>query len=154
MPRRRTSLIAVVSMLLAPVCLMADEAPSKPVKLDRAQLKGGAFDDPAAVVREESSERGPFTTHDLEAFLSADRKLDAGVYRAGPNRYTIDEPYGVDEFMYFLEGGVTLTSRDGSMMQVRAGEAVVIPRDWRGVWDTEGYTKIYVIYSPGKPLGE
>lgn len=29
-------------------------------------------------------------------------------------RYEIGEPYGVDEFMYFLEGGVTLTSVDGS----------------------------------------
>jgi uncharacterized cupin superfamily protein len=152
MPRRRTSMMVVVPLLLAPLHLMADEAPSKLVKLDRAQLAGKVFEDPATIVREEASERGPFTTHDVEAFLSADRKLDAGVYRAGPNRYTIDEPYGVDEFMYFLEGGVTLTSKDGSVMEVRAGEAVIVPRDWRGDWDTEGYTKIYVIYSAEKPF--
>jgi len=28
-----------------------------------------------------------------------------------------------------------------------AGEAVTIPKEWTGVWDTEGYTKIWVIYS-------
>jgi hypothetical protein len=30
----------------------------------------------------------------------------------------------------------------------------VIPADWTGVWDTEGYTKIYVIYSPEGPIEE
>ena len=123
-----------------------------PVKLDRAQIAGRAFDSPATVVKEEQSERGSFTTHDLEAFLGSDRKFEAGMYKAGPNRYTISEAYGVDEFMYFLEGGVKLTSPDGSVIDVHAGEAVIIPRDWRGVWDTDGYTKIYVIYSPDHPI--
>jgi hypothetical protein len=35
-----------------------------------------------------------------------------------------------------------------------AGDSVVIPEDWTGVWDTEGYTKIYVIYSPDGPITE
>lgn len=125
----------------------ADDA-ARPVKLDKAQLEGNAFEDRRTVVKEEQSERGPFTTQDLEAFLGSDRKMEAGVYKAGPNKYTISEPYGVDEFMYFLAGGVKLTSQDGSVVEVHAGEAVVIPREWRGVWDTDGYTKIYVIYSP------
>jgi uncharacterized cupin superfamily protein len=129
----------------------ADETPL-PVKLDRARIAGKAFDTPATVVKEEESERGTFTTRDLEAFLGSDRKFEAGMYKAGPNRYTISEPYGVDEFMYFIEGSVKLTSRDGSVIDVHAGEAVIIPRDWRGVWDTDGYTKIYVIYSPDHPI--
>jgi uncharacterized cupin superfamily protein len=49
--------------------------------------------------------------------------------------------------MYFIEGGVTLTSSDGSKQVISAGEAVTIPKEWTGVWDTEGYTKIWVIYS-------
>lgn len=28
-----------------------------------------------------------------------------------------------------------------------AGEGVTIPKEWIGVWDTDGYTKIWVIYS-------
>ena len=138
------------------VCVLAsragaDEAP-RPIRLDNAALAGAIFDDSRTVVKEEQSERGAFRTRDLEAFLSSDRKLDMGVYEAGPNRYTISEPYGVDEFMYFLKGGVTLTSEDGSVTEVHAGDAVMIPRDWKGVWDTDGYTKIYVIYSAAKPI--
>jgi uncharacterized cupin superfamily protein len=149
--------VTVLSQALL-VCALALQSPAhsdetpKPILLNRAALDGAVFEDRRTVVKEEQSERGAFTTRDLEAFLSSDRKLDAGVYEAGPNRYTISEPYGVDEFMYFLEGGVTLTSADGSVTQVRAGEAVIIPRDWKGVWDTDGYRKIYVIYSRDKPI--
>jgi uncharacterized cupin superfamily protein len=49
--------------------------------------------------------------------------------------------------MYFIEGGVTLTSPDGSVQIINAGEAVTLPREWTGVWETDGYTKIWVIYS-------
>ena len=57
------------------------------------------------------------------------------------------QAYGVDEFMYFVEGGVTLTSSDGTVTEIRAGDAVTIPKEWTGVWDTNGYKKIWVIYS-------
>ena len=30
---------------------------------------------------------------------------------------------------------------------VNAGEAVTIPKEWMGIWDTDGYSKIWVIYS-------
>ena len=117
-----------------------------PVKLTGAQIAGGAFEDFEALV--ETHERGDrsWTTEDVEAFVSSDKKFDAGIYRSGPVRSEIDEPYGVDEFMYFIEGGVTLTSADGSELSIGAGDAVMIPREWRGVWDTAGYLKIYVIH--------
>jgi uncharacterized cupin superfamily protein len=140
----------LVACVLAPAP-RADDAP-QPVRLEHSALAGAIFEDARTVVKEEQSERGAFKTRDLEAFLSGDRKLDMGVYEAGPNRYTISEPYGVDEFMYFLEGGVTLTSEDGNVTEVRAGDAVLIPHDWKGVWDTDGYKKIYVIYSTAKPI--
>jgi uncharacterized cupin superfamily protein len=92
------------------------------------------------------------TTHDVEVFRTASGLFDAGMYRSGKVRAEITEPYGVHEYMHFLEGGVTLTSSDGTVTEVRAGDSVVIPAEWTGVWDTEGYTKIYVIYSPDKPI--
>jgi uncharacterized cupin superfamily protein len=146
----RTAVLVACALLALAPAVRAEDA--QPRKLSQEELAGGAFRDPAAVVKREESERGPYTTRDLEAFRSAGGHFDAGVYRSGAARLAIDEPYGVDEFMYFLEGGVTLTSRDGSNLEVHAGEAVIIPRAWRGVWDTEGYTKIYVIYSPDKPI--
>ncbi len=48
----------------------------------------------------------------------------------GKTRYEFAEGYGVDEFMYFIEGGgVTMTSQDGTVQIVRAGEAVTVPKE-------------------------
>jgi len=30
---------------------------------------------------------------------------------------------------------------------IEAGEAVTLPKEWAGVWETDGYIKIWVIYS-------
>jgi uncharacterized cupin superfamily protein len=119
-----------------------------PVRITKAQVEGAIFEDYVPVVKTEHGN----TTHDVEFFLSKDRQFDAGMYRSGKVRAEITEPYGVNEYMHFLEGGVKLTSSDGTVTEVRAGDSVVIPADWTGVWDTEGYTKIYVIYSPEGPI--
>jgi uncharacterized cupin superfamily protein len=147
-------------MRIAPflfLALLAAAAPAPagepaPRKLTRQELSGAIFADPATVLKQEPGERGPYPTRDLEAFRSPDGRFDAGVYESGATRIAISEPYGVDEFMYFLEGGVTLTSPGGDALVVEAGEAVIIPREWRGVWETRGYRKIYVIYSPDRPI--
>jgi len=125
---------------------MPGVAAAKPVRLTAAQIKGRIFEDFEPVVESHERVGQSWTTEDVEAFISSDRKFDAGVFRSGAVRAEIDEPYGVDEFMYFIEGGVTLTSADGSETVIRAGDAVMIPREWRGVWDTDGYLKIYVIH--------
>lgn len=121
-----------------------------PVRISQAQIGGAIFEDYRPVVKTEDGN----TTHDVEVFLSKHRQFDAGMYRSGKVRAEIRAPYDVHEYMHFLEGGVKLTSSDGTVTEVRAGDSVVIPADWTGIWDTEGYTKIYVIYSPSGPIGE
>ena len=79
--------------------------------------------------------------------LSGGKNFSSGMYKSGKTRIDITEPYGVDEFMYFLEGGVTLTSSDGTELVINAGEAVTVPKEWTGVFETNGYMKIWVIYS-------
>ena len=55
--------------------------------------------------------------------------------------------YGVNEFMYFVSGSVTLTSSDGTVMTINSGEAVTVPKLWTGIWEIDGYEKFWVIYS-------
>ena len=114
-----------------------------PAKLDKADINGNIFERPDMV---ETTSNGN-TTLDVTSLLSSDKKFASGMYRSGKVRIEIDEPYGVDEFMFFLEGGVKLTSSDGTVQVIQAGEGVTIPKEWTGVWDTDGYTKIWVIYS-------
>ena len=87
-------------------------------------------------------------TETVTSLVSSDRNFSSGMYKSGKVRIDITEPYGVNEFMYFLEGGVTLTSSDGTDLVINAGEAVTVPKEWTGVFETDGYMKIWVIYSP------
>ena len=114
-----------------------------PAKINKAEMSGAIFERPDT----EKATRDGNTTLDVTSLLSSDGKFASGMYRSGKVRFEINEPYGVDEFMYFVEGGVTLTSKDGQVTEINAGDAVTIPREWQGVWDTNGYTKIWVIYS-------
>jgi len=132
------ALAAVVG--LAATSLYAAEA-IHPAEMSREDIGGAIFDRPDTIVSDDGS------VLDITSLMSGDGRFASGMYRAGPSREVIDEPYGVDEFMYFLEGGVTLTSSDGQVTEIEAGEAVTIPREWTGIWETDGYTKIWVIYS-------
>jgi len=133
---------ALLAVALPVVPALAD-ADAEPALMDSEELAGKMFSRPDMLKLTEDGN----TTLDVTSFLSSDERFGSGMYRSGPVRYEIDEPYGVDEFMYFLEGGVTLTSSDGSVQVVKAGEAVTIAKEWTGIWETEGYTKIWVIYS-------
>lgn len=114
-----------------------------PVKISRADQTGGIFTRDDVV----KTTKGGNTTLDVTTLLSSDGRFGSGMYRSGAVRFEVTEPYGVDEFMYFLNGGVTLTSADGTVQRIEAGEAVTIPKEWTGIWETDGYTKIWVIYS-------
>jgi len=122
--------------------VLADE-PVYPKEMSEADIAGEIFARPDVLEQKANGN----TTLDVTSFLSTDEKFGSGMYKSGAVRFEITEPYGVDEFMYFLEGSVTLTSSDGKVQVISAGEAVTIPKEWTGVWDTQGYAKIWVIYS-------
>ncbi len=115
-----------------------------PAKINKDDAAGMIFtrDDMSAITHEDGHK-----TEDVTTMMSSDGKFATGMYHSSATHLEINEPYGVDEFMYFLKGSVTLTSSDGSVMTVHAGEAVTIPKEWTGVWDTDGYEKIWIIYS-------
>lgn len=120
----------------------------KPVRISAEQAAGKMFADFKPHVENHGSNQ----TLDVEAFLSSDGHLDAGVYRSEASRFEITEPYGVDEYMLFLKGGVRLISDDGTVVEAGPGDSVIIPREWTGVWESDGYTKIYVIYSADEKM--
>ncbi len=116
----------------------------RPVKVTAVEALGPVFKRKGAV--HESGVDGPTT--DVSLLKSRDGRFEAGVYAAGPSDTPI-EAYEEDEFMFFLEGGVTLTSADGTVLEVRAGEGAAILKGWKGRWTTQGYKKYYVTYSSG-----
>jgi uncharacterized cupin superfamily protein len=145
--QNRLNIAVVLIMMVAFATAIASQHKTPaihPAKISKADAAGEIF------AREDmitSTHGDGHTTLDVTTLLSSDGKFASGMYKSGKTRSEINEPYGVDEFMYFLEGGVTLTSSDGTVTEIGAGEGVSIPKEWTGIWDTDGYTKIWVIYS-------
>ncbi len=131
----------IVVLLVNVTSIAGAQEVLKPSKITKEEVQGKIFERPSLITEENGN-------LDVRTMLSSDRKFDTGMYKAGASRFEITEPYGVDEFMYFIEGSVKLTSSDGSVMTVNAGEAITIAKEWTGIWETEGYSKIYVIYYP------
>ena len=115
-------------------------------RLSAEMLTGSVFSDSRTETLIESSDAGDTPASDLIWHESEDRCLQTGVYETGPNRYVVDEPYPYDELMMFVSGTVTLTPSTGTPVVVVPGDTVMLPKGWTGVWDSEGYRKVYVIY--------
>ncbi len=134
-----------IAILVAAAAIAAHhEGAVVPAKISKSDISGTIFERDDMLKTEHDDGH---VTLDVTTLLSSDKKFASGMYRSGKTRFEIKEPYGVDEFMYFLEGSVTLTSADGTVQIINTGEAATIPKEWTGVWDTDGYTKIWVIYS-------
>jgi uncharacterized cupin superfamily protein len=114
---------------------------AKPVKVSAAAARGPIFSTKTAV--KDNGPDGPTT--DVSLARSKDGKMESGLYSAGPSEQDIDS-YPEDEFMFFIQGSVKLTSSDGTVLEVHAGEGAAIPKGWKGHWSTQGYKKYYVTY--------
>jgi uncharacterized cupin superfamily protein len=134
--------VALLCLVNGPIA--AQNSVIVPAKISRADVGGNIFNRESMI---ETTHEDGHTTRDVTTLLSSDKNFASGMYQSGKTRSEITEPYGVDEFMYFISGSVTLTSSDGSVQTIEAGEAVTIPKEWTGIWETEGYTKFWVIYS-------
>jgi uncharacterized cupin superfamily protein len=149
--RNAIAVLATCAALSFTPAVLAEEAP-RAVRLSSADLGPAIFAREGSETTNRTSPLGAYVTRDFEAFNSPDGHFDAGVYQAdGAHRHDAVGPYSVHEFMYFLEGSVRLTAADGEVVEVRAGEALIVPQGWQGAWESPGYTKIYVIYSPNAP---
>ena len=142
---KRRVLIILCATVLGSSMLAASDETVRPAKISKPDLGGKIFDRPDVV---EQTHADGHMTQTATSLVSSDGSFSSGMYRSGKTRIEVTQPYGVDEFMYFLEGGVTLTSSDGTELVINAGDAVTVPREWTGVFETDGYTKIWVIYSP------
>ncbi|HAJ76293.1 MAG: cupin domain-containing protein [Gammaproteobacteria bacterium] len=141
---RLTIAFLCAGLLFSVVAVGQDSKTVLPAKISKDDAAGMIFKraDMTATTHPDGHKTESVTT-----MASSDGKFHSGMYRSGKTHIDISQPYGVNEFMYFLSGGITLTSSDGSVMTVHAGEAITMPKEWAGVWDTDGYEKIWAIYS-------
>jgi uncharacterized cupin superfamily protein len=113
----------ISALLVVAIGAQADDA-LKPRKVAAAEASGRIFESPSA--KHDSPEPG---SSNVEVLKSSDGHFVAGIYKAGASDFPIDS-YPVDEFCFFLSGSVTLKSADGTSIDLKAGDAVVIPKGW------------------------
>ncbi|CUH48754.1 cupin domain-containing protein [Ruegeria atlantica] len=64
-------------------------------------------------------------------------------------------PYTVDEYMLFLEGELTMVLPDGAEIEIKAGDAFVIPKGFECQWKQTGFVhKIFMILDGDVPQAE
>jgi uncharacterized cupin superfamily protein len=161
MKKYRTTILAAASaatlalVALTPVSAQEQAQPQtqqaqaevlKPIKVTKPDINGAIFQRKDAV---HENKDGNATT-DVVTFTSKDNGYQTGIYKSGPLHEVISKApgYPYNEFLYFISGGATFTSADGSVVTVHAGEAASLPKGWIGTFDTKGYTKLYVTYNP------
>ncbi len=97
--------------------------------------------DPSELESGEPVQRGHFYFNDEKMGLMA------GIWDCTPFTGKM-APYEVDEFMYVLEGSVTMELEDGTSTTVSAGESFIIPKGLICKWvQTEYMRKAFVIFS-------
>lgn len=143
--RQLAAMVAALAFS-APTVLAQQPAPEIQ-RLSADDFTGSVFEHADTQRLPEVSEAGETEALDRVWHESDDGCLQTGIYQTGPNRYTITDPYPYDELMMFFEGGVTLTPTDGAAVKVVAGDTVLLPKGWTGVWHSDGYRKMYVIYN-------
>jgi uncharacterized cupin superfamily protein len=81
--------------------------------------------------------------------LYRDDHVEIGVWQVTPGEFAGDK-IGASEVMYVLEGDATITSEDGTTLELRPGVSFVTPDGWRGRWKVrEQVRKLYVIWTHG-----
>ena len=77
-------------------------------------------------------------------FAKPEARMRTGIWRSQAYSEYYDS-YAADEFMYVIEGSVTLEA-EGFAQTYRAGEAFFVPKGFCGFWrQTEPMVKFYVI---------
>ena len=113
----------------------------RPAKISAADLRGPVFKGPLV----KKVTEGGSTALEADTYTSPDKKFQTGAYQAGPEHLDIKDGYPTDEFFYVLKGSIKLTDATGVQV-IGPGEAVTIPKGWKGRWDSDGYTKVWVTY--------
>jgi uncharacterized cupin superfamily protein len=141
---RQNAILLAVLLLFTAVAVAEEEnigAPA-PVRLDADKLAGLGLEEfepfPKEIVLSGRSK------HSYHTFFSGEEVV-VEVYEAEPAKYKIDEPWPYDEFIYLLSGKLVLTDAKGEVTEFVAGESLVVPKGFLGIWEMQGNFRELVV---------
>ncbi len=110
-------------------------APS-PVRMDPDKLAGvdlpaeEPFIAPEAVLEGSHRPRGEMLYHGKELIME--------IYEDDPATFAVTDPFPFDEFVLVLSGKLILTDAGGQVHEFVAGESLVVPKGFTGIWKMLG----------------
>lgn len=114
-----------------------------PLELNRRKLGGldlaaeEAFIDPSSLLGGKSSPRGEV--------LFRGEELIVEVYEDDAYKMALTEPFPHDEYIHILSGELILTDAAGVERTYTAGDSLVIPKGFTGIWQTRGIFRELVV---------
>lgn len=66
-------------------------------------------------------------------WTSANGKVQMGIWECSPGRFASDHS-DTSEIVHIISGEVELQRNDGELRRLGPGDALVLPRGWRGEW--------------------
>ena len=74
------------------------------------------------------------------------KEIVVEVWEAETAKLAINEPFPYDEFVYILSGKLILTDTEGNKTEYVAGDSLVVPLGFMGIWEMVGdYRELIVI---------
>ena len=141
----RSNAILLAALLLVAAAAAGEEKKIEapvPVRLDTEKLAGLGLEEfdpfPEEIVLSGRSK------HSYHTFFSGEEVV-VEVYEAEPAKLKIDEPWPYDEFIYLLSGKLVLTDAQGTVTQYVAGESLVVPKGFVGIWEMQGNFRELVV---------
>ncbi|MCP4898506.1 MAG: cupin domain-containing protein [bacterium] len=141
---KQNVIVLVALLLFAAVAVAEGEkigAPA-PVRLDADKLAGLGLEEfepfPKEIVLSGRSK------HSYHTIFSGEEVV-VEVYEAEPAKLKIDEPWPYDEFILVLSGKLVLTDARGKVTQFVAGESLVVPKGFVGIWEMQGNFRELVV---------
>ena len=141
---RSNAILLAALLLFAAVVVAEDEmiGSPAPVRLDAEKLAGLGLEEfepfPEEIVLSGRSR------HSYHTFFSGEEVV-VEVYEAQAARLKIDDPWPYDEFIYLLSGKLVLTDAKGTVTEYVAGESLVVPKGFVGIWEMQGNFRELVV---------
>jgi uncharacterized cupin superfamily protein len=113
----------------------AQTAPS-PVRLNPDKIAGidlpagEPFIPPEAVLEGSHRPRGEMLYHGKELIME--------IYEDDAATYAVTEPFPFDEFVLVMSGKLILTDARGQVQEFVAGDSLVVPKGFTGIWKMVG----------------
>jgi len=82
--------------------------------------------------------------------------IRAGVWEADVSKTRLID-YSFTEYVLMISGRLVITNEDGSSNEFAAGDPVVMPKGWTGIWDIRERMKKQMVQlgdPTAKPKGE